>query len=92
MHDACPLKHLAAAEGSYSAVSWLLQQGCDVNPIDRFQRTPLETQLRQSTKGWEHLRQDSRMGVSERRATFLAANLEHRKDWEKAVAPNEELW
>jgi len=38
--------HLAAAEGSYSAVSWLLQQGCDVNPIDRFQRTPLEDAVR----------------------------------------------
>lgn len=37
-----PHRHLAAAEGSYSAVSWLLQQGCDVNPIDRFKRTPLE--------------------------------------------------
>ncbi|KAF5831112.1 protein kinase [Dunaliella salina] len=38
--------HLAAAEGSYSAVSWLLQQGCDVNPVDRFQRTPLEDAVR----------------------------------------------
>ncbi len=35
-------RHLASAEGCYSAVAWLLAQGVDVNAIDRFKRTPLE--------------------------------------------------
>lgn len=36
-------RHLAAAEGCYSVVQWLLTEGkCDPNPIDRFNRTPLE--------------------------------------------------
>ncbi len=34
--------HLAAAEGCYSSAAWLLSHGVDVNPIDRFKRTPLE--------------------------------------------------
>ncbi len=37
-----PRRHLAAAEGCYSAVVWLLAHGVDVNPVDRFKRTPLE--------------------------------------------------
>ena len=36
------LRHLSAAEGCYSVVAWLLSKGVDVNPIDRFKRTPLE--------------------------------------------------
>ena len=36
-------RHLAAAEGCYSVVEYLLRQlQCDPNPIDRFGRTPLE--------------------------------------------------
>ena len=35
-------RHLSAAEGCYSVVAWLLSKGVDVNPIDRFKRTPLE--------------------------------------------------
>ncbi|BDA49507.1 Integrin-linked protein kinase 1 [Coccomyxa sp. Obi] len=39
--------HLAAAEGCYSVVQWLLTEGkCDPNPIDRFNRTPLEDAVR----------------------------------------------
>ncbi|KAK9786069.1 hypothetical protein WJX73_002690 [Symbiochloris irregularis] len=39
--------HLAAAEGCYSVVTWLLSNvGVDVNPIDRFNRTPLEEAVR----------------------------------------------
>lgn len=38
-----PCRHLAAAEGCYSVVEWLLTEGkCVPNPIDRFKRTPLE--------------------------------------------------
>ena len=35
-------RHLSAAEGCYSVVAWLMSKGVDVNPIDRFKRTPLE--------------------------------------------------
>ncbi|CAL5224575.1 g7281 [Coccomyxa viridis] len=39
--------HLAAAEGCYSVVEWLLTEGkCVPNPIDRFKRTPLEDAVR----------------------------------------------
>ncbi|CAK0787626.1 hypothetical protein CVIRNUC_010848 [Coccomyxa viridis] len=39
--------HLAAAEGCYSVVEWLLTEGkCAPNPIDRFKRTPLEDAVR----------------------------------------------
>mmetsp|Transcript_18868 Transcript_18868/g.40627 ORF Transcript_18868/g.40627 Transcript_18868/m.40627 type:complete len:504 (+) Transcript_18868:214-1725(+) len=38
--------HLAAAEGCYSVAAWLLAQGVDVNPVDRFKRTPLEDAVR----------------------------------------------
>lgn len=36
-------RHLAAAEGCYSVVLWLLNDmSCNPNPVDRFKRTPLE--------------------------------------------------
>jgi ankyrin repeat protein len=36
-------RHLAAAEGCYAVVQWLLHDaGAKPNPIDRFGRTPLE--------------------------------------------------
>lgn len=39
----CQTRHLAAAEGCFSVVEWLLKEaGADPNPIDRFNRTPLE--------------------------------------------------
>ena len=39
--------HLAAAEGAYSVVEWLLTDcGAAVNPVDRFKRTPLEDAVR----------------------------------------------
>ncbi|GIL70021.1 hypothetical protein Vretimale_3301 [Volvox reticuliferus] len=38
--------HLAAAEGAFSVVLWLLDHGAEVNPIDRFKRTPLEDAVR----------------------------------------------
>ncbi|KAG2500845.1 hypothetical protein HYH03_001606 [Edaphochlamys debaryana] len=38
--------HLAAAEGAFSVMLWLLDHGADVNPIDRFKRTPLEDAVR----------------------------------------------
>ena len=39
----CQNRHLAAAEGCFSVVEWLLKEaGADPNPIDRFNRTPLE--------------------------------------------------
>ncbi|KAK9838136.1 hypothetical protein WJX81_003291 [Elliptochloris bilobata] len=39
--------HLAAAEGCFSVVEWLLKEaGADTNPIDRFSRTPLEDAVR----------------------------------------------
>ena len=45
-HTECylvPSRHLAAAEGCYSVVEWLITEGkCVPNPIDRFKRTPLE--------------------------------------------------
>jgi len=34
--------HLAAAEGAFSVVQWLLRKGAHVNAVDRFKRTPLE--------------------------------------------------
>ncbi|KXZ55947.1 hypothetical protein GPECTOR_2g1498 [Gonium pectorale] len=38
--------HLAAAEGAFSVVLWLLDHGAEVNPVDRFKRTPLEDAVR----------------------------------------------
>jgi serine/threonine protein kinase len=38
--------HLASAEGCFSVVEWLLAEGADANPIDRFGRTPLEDAVR----------------------------------------------
>ncbi|EFJ42907.1 hypothetical protein VOLCADRAFT_66387 [Volvox carteri f. nagariensis] len=38
--------HVAAAEGAYSVVEWLVQEGADVNAIDRHGRTPLEEAAR----------------------------------------------
>lgn len=38
--------HLAASEGAFSVVLWLLDHGAEVNPIDRFKRTPLEDAVR----------------------------------------------
>lgn len=39
--------HLSAAEGAHSVVSWLLHDcGASPNPIDRFNRTPLEEAVR----------------------------------------------
>ncbi|PNW74839.1 hypothetical protein CHLRE_12g507750v5 [Chlamydomonas reinhardtii] len=38
--------HLSAAEGAFSVVLWLLDHGAEVNPIDRFKRTPLEDAVR----------------------------------------------
>lgn len=39
--------HLAAAEGCYAVVQWLLHEaGAKPNPIDRFGRTPLEDAVR----------------------------------------------
>ncbi len=35
-------RHLAASEGCYKVTEWLLEQGSDVNVLDRFKRTPLE--------------------------------------------------
>jgi len=40
--EKCDLRHLAAAYGCFSVVNWLLKEGCDVNPVDFFGRTPLE--------------------------------------------------
>lgn len=34
--------HLAAAEGCYQVLEWLMESGADVNQLDRFKRTPLE--------------------------------------------------
>lgn len=34
--------HLAASEGCYKVTEWLIEQGSDVNALDRFKRTPLE--------------------------------------------------
>ncbi len=40
---AAPDRHLAAAEGCFSVVEWLLKEAnADANSIDRFNRTPLE--------------------------------------------------
>ncbi|KAI8473279.1 MAG: protein kinase [Monoraphidium minutum] len=39
--------HLSAAEGCYSVVQWLLDEcSVEVNPVDRFKRTPLEDAVR----------------------------------------------
>eukprot|EP00210_Caulerpa_lentillifera_P005600 g5357.t1 len=38
--------HVAAANGCYSVVAWLLEEGSPVNAIDRFDRTPLEEAVR----------------------------------------------
>ena len=38
--------HLAASEGCYKVTEWLLEQGADVNAVDRFRRTPLEEAVR----------------------------------------------
>jgi len=34
--------HVAAAEGAYSVVEWLLSEGVELSPVDRHNRTPLE--------------------------------------------------
>lgn len=46
MQDKRTPLHLAAAEGCYSSVAWLLSHEVDVNPVDRFKRTPLEDAVR----------------------------------------------
>ena len=38
--------HLAASEGAYGVTEWLLEQGVNVNALDRFKRTPLEDAIR----------------------------------------------
>ncbi|KIY93408.1 protein kinase [Monoraphidium neglectum] len=39
--------HLAASEGCYSVAQWLVDEcGVEVNPVDRFKRTPLEDAVR----------------------------------------------
>ncbi|KAI8477395.1 MAG: protein kinase [Monoraphidium minutum] len=39
--------HLSAAEGCYSVAQWLLDEcSVEVNPVDRFKRTPLEDAVR----------------------------------------------
>jgi hypothetical protein len=43
--DSPRCRHLAAAEGQHATVEWLLSQGCDPNPVDRFSRTPLDVSL-----------------------------------------------
>lgn len=35
-------RHVAAAEGAFTVVEWLLEVGADPNPLDRHDRTPLE--------------------------------------------------
>ena len=35
-------RHIASAEGAFSVVQWLLEEGVDVNCIDRHNKTPLE--------------------------------------------------
>jgi hypothetical protein len=34
--------HLASSEGCYQVTEWLISQGCNINALDRFNRTPLE--------------------------------------------------
>ena len=51
-------RHLAAAEGCYSVVQWLVEDmGADPNPIDRFGRTPLEDAVRLWIHCWMSPRQ-----------------------------------
>jgi len=38
--------HLAASEGCYRVVDWLIKAGADVNVVDRFKHTPLEDAVR----------------------------------------------
>eukprot|EP00877_Chromochloris_zofingiensis_P012895 jgi/Chrzof1/785/Cz01g28220.t1 len=38
--------HVAAAEGAFTVVEWLLEVGADPNPLDRHDRTPLEEAVR----------------------------------------------
>eukprot|EP00210_Caulerpa_lentillifera_P009225 g8794.t1 len=42
--------HVAAANGCYSVVVWLLKEGSPVNAVDRFDRTPLEEAVRGGNK------------------------------------------
>jgi Ankyrin repeat len=35
-------RHLASSEGSWSVAEWLLDNGSNINALDRFKRTPLE--------------------------------------------------
>lgn len=43
MHAIVNTRHLSSSEGCYSVVEWLLAEcGVEVNPVDRFKRTPLE--------------------------------------------------
>lgn len=44
-------RHLSGAEGAFSVVLWLLDHGADVNPVDRFKRTPLEVRARPGCQG-----------------------------------------
>lgn len=39
-------RHLAASEGAYKVTEWLIDQGVDINSLDRFKRTPLEDAVR----------------------------------------------
>ena len=34
--------HLAASEGNYEMVKWLVENGADVNAVDRWGGTPLQ--------------------------------------------------
>lgn len=43
-------RHLAAAEGQFDAVEWLVTRRlCNPSPVDRFGRTPLEVEHQNAT-------------------------------------------
>lgn len=42
------LRHLASSEGSWSVAEWLLDNGSNINALDRFKRTPLEVRRLQT--------------------------------------------
>jgi hypothetical protein len=44
----CLARHLSSGSASHAVTEWLIEEGVDVNAVDKFHRTPLEVGTRLS--------------------------------------------